>query len=374
LLHTSLHSALDRQPPSWKLDGETVYIPDPADIPCADLGNGGKAKANGSGGRINNGNGLSSSVASLDDEVTEDDEVTLRFYLTSSYPSDGVRTQLSHIATGTSLFLDHKKWNKIDTFLVGWRHVNYIGQPPGPAEDGMARSGGCGSMKLASKLVADAERLMGGSEEDWLDEQKKEEMKQLWQQLPSVLPIDVDLVGTMSLPLPLLEFLTDCSSPLSSNAPTPTRSMSPSDVDPSTSSTFEDPKAEQSASASVNDISSSSPAHATIQDRQLLADLPSTHRPSVHGPAHAHRVHSVGSGHTSRAPAVNRLNTPDCHSLPQELLQFANERKIQLWAGGSGEGSGECSLFHYRCAPYARERGLWEGFANASIMMRFTNK
>jgi hypothetical protein len=161
-----------------------VYIPDPADVPFAAIGNAVKASDNESGSRISNGNGLSSSAASLDDEVTEDDEVTLRFYLTSSASSpspDRVSTQLSHICAGVSLFLDHKKWKKIDTLLVGWRHVNYVGQPPVPADDDSARPGGCGSMKLASKLKADAERVIGRSEEEWEDEERKEEMKQLWQ-------------------------------------------------------------------------------------------------------------------------------------------------------------------------------------------------
>ena len=38
---------------------------------------------------------------------------------------------------------------------------------------------------------------------------------------------------------------------------------------------------------------------------------------------------------------VNSLDTPDCHSLPKEYTQFAKENKIELWAGGGGEGSGE---------------------------------
>ncbi|KAK1927682.1 hypothetical protein DB88DRAFT_478877 [Papiliotrema laurentii] len=42
---------------------------------------------------------------------------------------------------------------------------------------------------------------------------------------------------------------------------------------------------------------------------------------------------------SSRAPKVNSLDTPDCHSLPKEYTGFAKERGIQLWAGGGGEGS-----------------------------------
>jgi hypothetical protein len=39
-------------------------------------------------------------------------------------------------------------------------------------------------------------------------------------------------------------------------------------------------------------------------------------------------------------PAVNCMNTPDCHWLPDELLQYAQEQGIELWAGGAGESCG----------------------------------
>lgn len=45
--------------------------------------------------------------------------------------------------------------------------------------------------------------------------------------------------------------------------------------------------------------------------------------------------------HKSGRVGVNSLDTPDCHSLPKEYTQFAKENKIELWAGGGGEGSGE---------------------------------
>lgn len=40
-------------------------------------------------------------------------------------------------------------------------------------------------------------------------------------------------------------------------------------------------------------------------------------------------------------PAINMLDTPDCHHLPHEYSGFAKENGIELWAGGGGEGAGE---------------------------------
>jgi hypothetical protein len=129
-----------------------------------------------------------------------------------------------------------------------------------------------------------------------------------------------------------------------------------------------DAGAESSATASANDVPASTHA-ATSQDRQLLADLPSTHRPTATG-------HSNGAmrNHKVRAPAVNRLNTPDCHSLPQDLLKFAKERRIELWAGGSGEGSGEFPGFHSVFHSTQKKTQASGVTASDSIMMRFTNK
>ncbi|ORX34140.1 hypothetical protein BD324DRAFT_166633 [Kockovaella imperatae] len=41
----------------------------------------------------------------------------------------------------------------------------------------------------------------------------------------------------------------------------------------------------------------------------------------------------------AQAPTINSMDTPDCHHLPREYLDFARERGIELWAGGGGEGS-----------------------------------
>lgn len=38
------------------------------------------------------------------------------------------------------------------------------------------------------------------------------------------------------------------------------------------------------------------------------------------------------------------MNTPDCHWLPEDLLRYAEDNEIELWAGGGGEGSGQSRL------------------------------
>nr|XP_019007619.1 uncharacterized protein I206_07634 [Kwoniella pini CBS 10737]OCF46400.1 hypothetical protein I206_07634 [Kwoniella pini CBS 10737] len=43
---------------------------------------------------------------------------------------------------------------------------------------------------------------------------------------------------------------------------------------------------------------------------------------------------------------INSLDTPDCHHLPKEYTNFAKENKIQLWAGGGGEGSDPLPSIH----------------------------
>ena len=48
---------------------------------------------------------------------------------------------------------------------------------------------------------------------------------------------------------------------------------------------------------------------------------------------------------TKIPPAINSMDTPDCHHLPKEYSGFAKEQGIQLWAGGGGEGSGGFGSF-----------------------------
>ncbi len=148
----------------------------------------------------------------------------------------------------------------------------------------------------------------------------------------------------MSLPLSLLRLISSDYSPNVTVPSTPTIPTTSHRID-SSSTTTED-GTEPTAKGSTNDInpsssSSSSQAHATAQDRQLLSDMPKQLGSDV---THISHAHHNGSNKAVKPPAVNRLNTPDCHSLPRDLLNFAKERGISLWAGGSGEGSGECLL------------------------------
>ena len=39
-------------------------------------------------------------------------------------------------------------------------------------------------------------------------------------------------------------------------------------------------------------------------------------------------------------PAVNAMDTPDCHHLPRDYTDYARSKGIELWAGGGGEGAG----------------------------------
>jgi hypothetical protein len=133
-----------------------LYVPDPSDLPHAAGGGAGIRNGNG------NGNGRDAN------SVQGDDEVTLRFYLTSTTSSTSV--QLEQIEFGVSLFHTQKKWKSIDTFLIGWKDVNYVGQPPVKGDNS------CGGLKLKSLEEKESEVEVEG----WIDEKKRIQMKELW--------------------------------------------------------------------------------------------------------------------------------------------------------------------------------------------------
>jgi len=56
-------------------------------------------------------------------------------------------------------------------------------------------------------------------------------------------------------------------------------------------------------------------------------------------------MNADGSKKATR-PSVNCLSTPECHSLPEDMLAFAREKKIDLWAGSTGEGSDPLPSVH----------------------------
>jgi hypothetical protein len=60
------------------------------------------------------------------------------------------------------------------------------------------------------------------------------------------------------------------------------------------------------------------------------------------------RAPSMNADGTKKAtrPSVNCLSTPECHTLPEDMLAFAREKKIDLWAGSAGEGSDPLPSVH----------------------------
>ncbi len=98
-----------------------------------------------------------------DDPASPDNELTLRFYLSPGPPA----AQLAAIADGLARFSAAKTWARIDTFLLGWRGVDYVGEP--------TRGEGCGSMQLASRQAAAAE-----AREEGVSEAVQRDMLEVW--------------------------------------------------------------------------------------------------------------------------------------------------------------------------------------------------
>lgn len=393
-----------------------------------------------------------------DDDECEDSEITVKFHLVSLPASpvtpsrkedsevDTISTQQAQIRRGLDIFESHirprwcrtpqgrsgrstrensvdslssspttspttstleKKRGQIDTFLIGWKGIDYIGQKQESDRDsfddetedqtqvqarlnGSARKGGCGSAKLASKLEADREReqaqarakefVSGASEWDNLSEQKQNDIVQLWRSLPSLVP-SAQKFGTLSLPLSLLKLLSTTTSPTSSGV-TPSKNSDPSSfegrqaeisgkvVDHIEATTLQHDTAEAHASVAARDANADESTKAAsrvahTEDYHLLerfiATPPngSSSSPSSTSTKNENELgngNEIATDHSSKAngstakesrvrgPSVNILNTPDCHHLPRELMQFASENGIELWAGGGGEGSGKWPL------------------------------
>jgi hypothetical protein len=66
-------------------------------------------------------------------------------------------------------------------------------------------------------------------------------------------------------------------------------------------------------------------------------------------------------------PSINALDTPDCHHLPKEYTEFAKSAGVELWAGGGGEGAGECGAISFGQRSIIRRSHphpyLWANFA-----------
>lgn len=182
-------------------------------------------------------------------------------------------------------------------------------------------------------------------------------------------------LGTLSLPLSLLQYLASSSAPNSEKKPTtdPTvnSTATPVPVGQSHEHIHEREKeqakeAEKAEGPSTRPIDSAggSAEHAhgsavNETDKTLLAELipppPAlTETGSLPNGSASTSTTTNGNGNgnaqavngaaTRILPAVNCMNTPDCHWLPDELLQYAREQGIELWAGGAGESCGTYCL------------------------------
>ncbi|KAJ9107869.1 hypothetical protein QFC19_002775 [Naganishia cerealis] len=173
LLHASLHLAVDRPSPSYTLTKEGVLmIPNPEDE--IDAINGTRAAVAGE----QEGRMQGPAVAD------EDAEVTVKFYLVSASPvtatSSSVRAkqQITRALRNLQHYKAHdprwrgdraRRW--IDTFLIGWKGVEYRGE----------RRSSVGSAK---KLSPDAERAEAAQREQalgsFLTDEQKREIAEIW--------------------------------------------------------------------------------------------------------------------------------------------------------------------------------------------------
>jgi hypothetical protein len=202
LLHASLHLAIDRAPapPSFTMTEEGVLmIPDPED-------------------KIDAINGNREAVAEEQQgvdgsEPDKDTEITVKFYIISDSPASTSTSSPSTTATTTRTTttvqrqkqqitralrnLQHYKahdprWrgdrahSGIDTFLIGWKGVEYRGEKRSVSGGGETVTGKktVGSAKLMSKLRADAEREEEAAREkalgSSLDDEQKREIAEIW--------------------------------------------------------------------------------------------------------------------------------------------------------------------------------------------------
>lgn len=200
LLHASLHLAVDRAPQSLTLTDEGVLmIPNPED-------------------RIDeiNGNRSGADVDAEGDEAADaDTEITVKFHIVSDSPAldgsqatDSVRRQksqisrairnLEHYKSGDSRWRGERARKGIDTFLIGWKGVEYRGEKRASDDGATGQSDGVmqdaavavkkivGSAKLMSKLNADEERAQKAQQErirregGFLTDEQKREIAEVW--------------------------------------------------------------------------------------------------------------------------------------------------------------------------------------------------
>lgn len=202
LLHASLHLAVDRAPamPSFTMTEEGVLmIPDPEDKIDAINGNRGAVacEQEGADGK----------------EPDDDTEITVKFYIISDSPASTSRpttmtdaiARQKHQITRALRNLQHYKahdprWRGdrahrgIDTFLIGWKGIEYRGEKRSSGETGKEATATAtmtgktvGSAKLMSKLRADAEREEAARQKEkekalglTLGDEQKRELAEIW--------------------------------------------------------------------------------------------------------------------------------------------------------------------------------------------------
>ncbi|KAJ9125221.1 hypothetical protein QFC22_000175 [Naganishia vaughanmartiniae] len=321
-------------------------------------------------------------------EPDDDTEITVKFYIISDSPAtasqisltttkaakDTVQRQkqqitrairnLQHYKAHDSRWRGDRARRGIDTFLIGWKGVEYRGEKRASEENGTGKT--VGSTKLMSKLRADAEREEAARQKEKeralglsLTDAQKQEIADVWGDLPNLVP-QAKKLGTLSLPLPLLQYLASTVSPTRQIPAPATVNSVPSPIPAHQTQELEREKAEArkveraEGPSTRQDAPSGAAEHGSAvneTDKSLLAELippPVTTASLSNGSANAN---TNGNGHiesngataaaaTRKLPAVNCMNTPDCHWLPDELLEYAREQGIELWAGGAGESCG----------------------------------
>jgi hypothetical protein len=181
-IHASLHSALDREPPSFKLNPDGVLmIPNPND-------------------KIDDVNGILPTGGPITQESVggsatfDDAEITVKMYLVTP-KTHSIEQQKAQVTRAVRNLVHYKakdkRWNgraasRIDTFLIGWKGIEYVGEDTTSSGAGEASSkqASCGSAKLASKFAADAEReeerrrkVKAGE----ISEEEQKDLVRLWQ-------------------------------------------------------------------------------------------------------------------------------------------------------------------------------------------------
>ena len=307
LIHRALHSAFDPDPPRVSVSGSTIIIPDPESIVKHDLpltlANNGNAPAQESSATGQAGVEAAALDSSqpptssdrpdgLEKSDITDAEITVKLHLvgpskgpssdsaSSTSPSQISERRLRWIVQALEALRRYKGLVEIDTLLLGFKGIDYKGKKTVASE-----FFGCG-----------AEGLEEGTGAENVDEETAQGVLDVWR---TVTAAKESQAGSS--------------------------------------------KQRSHHHGSTSEVSSRSQANGHASN---------THFASTDGLADTmSRVQSLGTlylplslleilSETASPPAINSMDTPDCHHLPKEYSSFARSKGIELWAGGGGEGSG----------------------------------